>query len=439
MRCIEVRVLRSEGAALDAATDAAVAAHIARCPACVAALADEQLMLSQLRAMPIHEPPVGLESRLLALPSAASIGLAPLLAERWVWLLLAAATAVTSWGLWRAQVDGANDRIPAGTSPLVDAGAPGERGGADPSSDVRLALAPRSDAIATAVLRLRPVDLRRQPALDAATDADTDSIARPATGATSPGRSPGRSSPPGREPRDRGAGITSNPPEDDGGAGVPRAPSGTPTTEARPAHRPHVATAQPTALVAAATATVGRGECTGAPVTLTVRVFADVAGDGACAGCDGAFDGRDRDALAASGAAMPALQIGYYSQAQPDALVFEQTIEAADAHYISRGELIVELPVCVAADQWPLVAIVRILGDGATREGDWTYCPTSGGEAVLSEADNLSFEVRIHPMCPIPTPTPPSAPLGGSPTPDATPVDAPSAGGPEPPLSQVGP
>ncbi|MFN8423680.1 MAG: hypothetical protein U0470_09985 [Anaerolineae bacterium] len=432
MRCAEVRALLAVRDELDATTDTAVAGHLTHCRTCSAALADEQFVLSQLRGIPIQEPPIGLESRLLALPTTASVGLAPALAERWIWMLLAAATAVATWGLWRAQLGGTDKLMPV-DAPLVDAGAAADARGAGPSP---LGFAVTGRAIATAVLRQRPIDLHRQPDLDVAAGVLAEAPA--ADGAGGPG---GRGAPPGRGPRDSGAGVASQPPESDGGSGAlpPAAAPPTPApADARPAGRPRSATAAAPGVEATAAAP---GGCAGTMIQLTVRVLADMAGGGidGCPGCDGTFDALDRDALAASGMKMPVLQIGYYSRTRPDELVFERNYDASDVRSDQPGELTIELPVCVVPDAWPLVAFARILNTGSADGSNWDYCPTNANEKVLSGPDDVSFEVRIRPMCPVnPTPTA-SEPLSGPPTPAATPPDAPFGSGPEPPSGQVAP
>ena len=397
-------------------------------------MAEQQLAVARLRSLPLREPPPGLEARLLALPTsaAAPMSLSPVLTERLVWLVLAAPTALTAWGVWRAApLD--PDVGETAARPLFEA----ERGrdGADArSGDSRRAQGPTGDELAlaggpTAVARLRPLDLRVPPMVAAL------------GGEVGPYDAPGRppnGAPQGRGPRSSGAGITASAPEGDGGGGqaIPPPPmaANPPASRPKPADRstPHatgMATDAPTAAPTAPTAPTAP-PCT--PVATAVRIVADVAGgdDPACAGCDGRYDDRDRDLLAATMRSMPAMQVGYFSATRPD-LAGETTILAGDARYTEAGDVTVTVDVFVAPREWPVGTQLGILPEG-TSEG-WAACPSTGFEASLPGPEASTVQFALRQACPV-VPPPAGASGATSVAPDpAGPSEGGAGGGPEPP------
>lgn len=429
-----MRLCLAERDALDPSTAQAIATHLQTCAACGGAMAEQQLAVARLRNLPLREPPPGLEARLLALPTsaAAPMSLSPVLTERLVWLVLATATVLTAWGVWRAGLVDPDGRHPGAFPPVAD-----ERGRdvADArKGDPRRAQGLTGDELAlaggpTAVARLFPLDLRVPPRVAAL------------GGEVGPDDAPGRppnGAPQGRGPRSSGAGIAASAPEGDGGSGqaIPPPPMAGDPPASRPkpadrstAHAPAMPTEAPTAAPAVPTAPTAP-PCT--TVAISVRIVADVAGgdDPACAGCDGRFDDRDRDLLAATMRSMPAMQVGYFSATRPD-LAGETTILAGDARYTEAGDVTVTFDACVAPSEWPVVTQLVILPEGAS-EG-WAACPSTGFEASLPGPEASTVQFALRQACPV---VPPPAGVSGatSVSPDpAGPSEVGAGGGPEPP------
>ncbi len=411
-------------------TAEAVAAHLRTCAACGGAMAEQQLAVARLRSLPLREPPPGLEARLLALPTsaAAPMSLSPVLTERLVWLVLATATVLTAWGVWRAGLVDPGGRHPGAFPPVAD-----ERGRDDAGAhndDPRRAQGLTGDELAlagapTAVARLRPIDLEVPPDVAARDDE---------VGLDNAGGGRPIGAPQGRGPRSSGAGITASAPEGDGGGQAnPPPPSAGDPPASRPkpedrstAHATGIPTAAPTAAPAAPTVS----PCT--TVAISVRIVADVAGgdNPTCAGCDGQFDDRDRDVLAAMMRSMPAMQVGYFSATQPD-VSGETTILADDVRYTEAGDVTVTFSACVAPSEWPVVTQLVILPEGAS-EG-WAACPSTGFEASLPGPEATTVQFALRQACPV-IPPPADAPAATSVSPDpAGPSEVGSGGGLEPP------
>lgn len=402
MRCSDARSRAAENEALDPSTAEAVAAHLAQCPACAAAVAEQRLAVLRLRSLPLREPPAGLEGRLLALPSAvaAPTSLAPVVAERFVWLVLAAVAALSAWGLWRARLIDPGGLQPASPFPLVahEQGSDGanRRADAPPPSQPLTGDAIAFGTAPTAVARLHRLDLRRQP--------DTVTLAGEAGRVARPGRSPRGLGP--------GAGVASSAPtaEGDGGAPVPPASGDGGRQASRPQPgqngKPPEATALPTAVPAGAPTQPTASACT--TVTFHVRVMADVAGglDAQCAGCDGQFDDLDRASLAASLTTMPPMQVGIFSAVDPD-LADEVSIEPNDPRYYTEaGDVTAILQLCLAPRHWPIVAQLHLLPGGVEQ---WSGCPSTGLETTMNDPNATTATFALRPTCPRPAPPPVAA------------------------------
>jgi hypothetical protein len=155
-------------------------------------------------------------------------------------------------------------------------------------------------------------------------------------------------------------------------------------------------------------------------VTLTATVFADLAGAGplaGCQGCDGTWDAADEARAAALGLSLPPFQLSVYDAGGRD--LFEQRFDAAGRAVaeFTTGPLCGELPMRV-----------QVLGgpDG------WVACPASGGlTRGLTAAGETHVAFPLFPAagCPVPPATDtPMAVTEPAPTASAAPLAPPTPG-----------
>lgn len=401
---------------LDRAERRMIDEHLRACDACRQAWCDEQRVRAFLKGLPCVDPPAGLEARLLAIPAAAAGGGGGgggTTWPGWPWLASLTAAVALVGGLSMATWGGdAPVAPPAGTARLVTAPAHG----ANPSPVARAARPP---------LALAAGD---PDALAAGTGADPN--ARPAPLAVAPRAAAGDPSRPSAA--DAAASMAAT-----GGGGLPAAvavanASGEPSVHdpapvrrgsppargdrAAPGNPPTAANVAPRAPTATA----------GAPALcadLSIRVFADVAGETAdpvCPACDGRWTDADDARAAALGLRLPAgFQLAVYDAT--GRVRAESPSLAPDGARIdwSFGR------VCGVA---PLT--VQVVGLPAV----WAACPAAPGDALaIREPGPAALQLGLQPACPVapppatatPTPTAsPAAPQTPTGTPDPLPTTA---------------
>lgn len=391
---------------LDRAERRMIDEHLRACDACRQAWCDEQRVRAYLKGLPCVEPPAGLEARLLAVPASAGAG-GPAGREAWTgrpwWSPLVAtvvvlgAVSTAAWGVdvlapppVGAPATVTGSAAAAGSTSVARAGRPPVVG--------RATAAAGDAGFGATTARAIGTDGFTRPASPAGAPADQAAAAAPTPGLAGGSPSAHDPAPARRGPSARG---------DRAAEGAPRA----------------VVTASPRA----------PGPTTAAAfcADVSIRVFADVAGDGgdpACPTCDGRWTEADDARAAVLGLRLPA--------------DFHLAVYDADGRVRAESPL---LQPAGARIDWSFGAVcgagpltVQVVGLPSA----WTPCGTAPGDALtVREPAAAALVLGLLPACPValpsPTPTPaPSATPPVPPAPTGTPTGAPTSGAPvEPPSS----
>lgn len=400
MNCEHIERLLSVPRDLDRAERRLVSEHLrAGCGSCRQAWYDEQRVRDLIRRLPEVAPPPGLEARLLGLPSRApgpAAGTSSALATRAGALLATTVAGMVFTALVLPRLGGfTDDGSPTWPPVVVGPGAL-----PDPNDTVvgtGATVAPGSLAL-LAIPRLTRVDLRLPGPPVAVDGAGVAAVIDPAAAR------PARVAPPAPLSTPVAA------------AALPDGPRETPGDhEGRSGRRDGSNAGDPDPPAAPPSATPNEPAPT-QPVRvcadITVRVFADVAGEGTragCPGCDGRWSAEDAAMAAAAGIALPpGLQVAVYDDS---------------------GLVLGEWALAGGASPLAEVALARVCGDApltvqlvGLATPDWASCPAVGAtERIIDRAGPAAADFPLAPRCPLPTATttlePASSPTSPTPTP----------------------